>query len=337
MGEVFEAPPWAALLSFAFTLILTPVVLSGLARWNVLDHPSDRSLHDSPIPRGGGISPALVTLVLALLGMMQMDEWSWGLAIAGVGFLLIGALEDFRGVPALNRFLMQIGAASAGAVFFAASTDKWMWRVIVFLAAVAWLVSFANAFNFMDGINGISVAQVLVAGVTWSLAGQIRDLAPFSLIALLGAGAVLGFGPYNFPRAKLFLGDSGSYFLGAWLAYAALIGLQEGLPPETVLAPLGLYLADSGSTLLRRIRGGEAWSAPHREHVYQRLVAQGRSHAAVTSLVFGLLVLCSVFGALALTDVIALRIGADIALCAVLWGYLQLPRIAVREAQSDFR
>ncbi len=209
-----------------------------------------------------------------------------------------------------------------------------MW-IGTFLLVVVWIVSYVNAFNFMDGIDGISVAQAVVAGVTWSALGTAEDLPGVAAGGAIITGAAMGFAPFNVPRARMFLGDVGSYFFGAWLAMIAVLGVRYGVAPEAMLAPLGLYLADTGATLVRRFRRGDPWFLPHREHVYQRLTARGWSHMRVTALVTLALIVCSGLGAVALADSLLLRASADVALTMVLLSYLAAPRLLSRTPPAD--
>jgi UDP-GlcNAc:undecaprenyl-phosphate/decaprenyl-phosphate GlcNAc-1-phosphate transferase len=191
--------------------------------------------------------------------------------------------------------------------------------------AVFWIVGFVNAYNFMDGIDGISVAQAFGAGATWFAVGTVEDIPVLAAGGAIVAGAVLGFAPYNLPRARMFLGDVGSYFVGAWLATVAILGLRAGIAPEAVLAPLALYAADTGATLARRVARGELWYQPHRDHAYQRLGDAGWSHVQTSALVAACIVTCGLLGALSLADSVALRVSADLTIVGVIGGYLLTP------------
>jgi UDP-N-acetylmuramyl pentapeptide phosphotransferase/UDP-N-acetylglucosamine-1-phosphate transferase len=136
--------------------------------------------------------------------------------------------------------------------------------------------------------------------------------------------------PFNFPKAQVFLGDVGSYFIGAWLAALVILGLRAGIPPEAVLAPVALYLADTAVTIVRRARGAETWYLPRRSHAYQRLTQLGWSHTRTTGLVAAAMVSCSALGAVSLIDSIAARLVADLALAAVLVAYLASPTLLGR-------
>jgi UDP-GlcNAc:undecaprenyl-phosphate GlcNAc-1-phosphate transferase len=297
----------------------------------VLDVPNHRSSHVAPVPRGGGIALAAGALVGTLAMPWGSGHQRLAVSLTAVLFGAIGLGDDLIGVPAVPRLLLQVGAALVVLPLLVAgvTVTPGLWAVVAFAVVVA-LLAYVNAFNFMDGIDGISVAQALVAGVAFGLLGRSQ-----SIDALTGGGAILaaaaiGFAPYNIPRARVFLGDSGSYFLGAMLAALAIVGVAEGLPPEAVGGPLVLYLADTGSTLVRRVRRGEIWYEPHREHVYQRLVALGWSHLRTTALVAVLIAACSALGVVSLGGSTSLRLAADAAMAVVLGGYLSLPALLHR-------
>jgi UDP-GlcNAc:undecaprenyl-phosphate GlcNAc-1-phosphate transferase len=273
------------------------------------------------------VAPALTALAVVTLWPLESSTQQWALTGAASAFLVLGLADDLWGIPTRYRFILQLGIALGSAPLLA-NGSSWGWHTpLVLILSVGWLVSYVNAFNFMDGINGISVAQVLVAGMAWFLIGNTRQLSFFSTGGLLVAAVAVGFAPFNFPNAHVFLGDAGSYFFGAWLGVLALVGLGMGLTPEAVLAPLCLYLSDTGTTLVRRILRREKWFTPHRGHVYQRLVAKGWSHTRTTTLVLILMSTCSVFGALTLSEANFTRAIADIGIAVVLGAYLFAPRI----------
>ncbi len=192
-------------------------------------------------------------------------------------------------------------------------------------AAAAWLVGFVNAFNFMDGVNGISGAHALIGGVAYAcLAGGRRDgLGVAAGLALAaGAGAFL---PWNAGRARVILGDVGSYPIGAALAVLAVRLIVDGVPAEAVAGPVALYLADVAWTLQCRIRRGEHWLEPHRTHIYQRWCDAGWSHQEVTLLTSGLTVLLCLLGVAGVLGGTAVRVTSDLAGLGALAVYLRSP------------
>jgi UDP-GlcNAc:undecaprenyl-phosphate/decaprenyl-phosphate GlcNAc-1-phosphate transferase len=321
-----------AALAFAVTLAASPVVLRLLRRIGLVDIPTSRSSHQSVTPRGGGVAPALAC-VLAVAGSTQVvGSDRAAVLVVAVGLGLIGLADDLQPRPAVSRLTGQLVVALVALIWLVPGIGG---GGLLLAAAgagiVVGIIGYTNAFNFMDGINGLAVAQVVVAGVAWWLIGW-HDRAPaLAAAGAIAAAAAAGFAPFNAPRAKMFLGDVGSYFLGGWLAAAAIIGLRSGIAPEAVLAPLSLFLADAGVTLARRVRRHEPWSEPHRDHAYQRLVAGGWSHGHTTLVVGLVMVTTSALGALSLTATPALRAAGDLGELVVLAAYLRLPSLLTAE------
>ena len=321
----------SALLALGVTALVTPVVVAALRRRRVLDHPNERSSHEVPTPRGGGVAPAL-GMVVALCATTGLDgSLRTGILVAATGFGLLGLVEDLRGVPPAPRFLLQLLVAALSLPWWLDQmTGPLAWRGLFLAGCLLWLLAYTNAFNFMDGINGISAAQVLLAGVAWWALGRAEDVPALANAGAISAGAALAFLPFNYPRARVFLGDVGSYFLGGWLAAVVIIGLRAGLPPEAVLGPVALYLADTGTTLARRIRAGEAWYLPHRRHSYQRLIQLGWSHTRTTAVAALLIAASALLGSLALTGSLVVRAVADVTLLLALIAYVTSPVLLQR-------
>ena len=154
-------------------------------------------------------------------------------------------------------------------------------------------------------------------------------LVPAGAAVAVGA---LAFLPWNAGRARVFLGDVGSYALGAALAFLAAYAVLHRVPVEAALGPLALYIADTAWTLQRRIRTGERWLEPHRTHVYQQWCDVGWSHQRVTVTAAAMTVLLSLLGAASLTGVPALRAAADLAGACVVLAYLRSPALLARHA-----
>lgn len=313
-------------LALIVTLACAPLILAMLRRGQVLDHPSERSSHASPVPRGGGVAPGVGALfALAVMPSLPSGH-RWSVGVAAALFAVMGLAEDVVGVRALHRLAIQFAMTAVAGVFLLDGlSGPALWQVLFAVSAIFWLVAFVNAYNFMDGIDGISVAQAVMAGGTWFAVGTHADVPVLAAGGAIVAGAALGFAPYNLPKARMFLGDVGSYFLGAWLAAVALLGLRAGVAPEAVLAPVGLYVADTGATLVRRIARGESWYLPHRDHAYQRLADAGWSHVRTSLFVAACVAACGMLGTVSLGDSVLARVLADLAIAGVVGGYLISP------------
>jgi UDP-N-acetylmuramyl pentapeptide phosphotransferase/UDP-N-acetylglucosamine-1-phosphate transferase len=309
-------------------VVAEPVTIPLLRRAAVIDVPGHRSSHSVPTPRGGGL-PIAAGLLVAAIVLGGVPATTFGAAVAA--FSLIGLAEDVAGLPAVQRLALQAAASVLTAAVLVSSVPVGI-PLLAGLAVLTafWITSFVNAFNFMDGVNGISAAHALVGGAAYALLGWWRAdgfLIPAGAAMAVGA---LAFLPWNAGRARVFLGDAGSYALGAGLAVLAAYAVIRGIPPEAALSPLCLYLADTGSTLLRRIRAGERWSEPHRSHAYQRLCDAGWSHQRVTVTTAGLTAGLSLLGAVSLAGAPVPRVLADLAAAAVLAVYLRLPVLLCR-------
>lgn len=270
--------------------VLTPLVIVGLRRAGRVDIPNERSLHDAHLPRGGGI--AIVASVLAavfLVGSLQGIVVH--LLLIAVALAAVGLLDDRAGLSPVARLGTQVSAG--GLLGYTVGLATGQTPTLMFVAVVAMTFG-TNAFNFMDGINGISgihcVLFSLVIGV--ELMRLDDDNGAALAFALLGAS--LTFIPYNFPRARVFLGDVGSYFIGGMLASLAVYAVAAGANVVIVVALFGYYIVDTSTTVLLRLRRGENILAAHRDHMYQRLVRAGCSHVTSALTATGL----SVFGLL---------------------------------------
>ena len=314
----------------AVVTVAEAVTIPLLRRAAIIDIPGQRSSHTIPTPRGGGIAIAAGLLVAAgLIG----GATAMVFAFAVVSFGLLGLAEDVRGLPVGYRLIMQLAGGAMVAVALACGrADPGVVHVLMAALCAVWITGFVNAFNFMDGVNGISGAHALIAGVVYACLGEWRHigfLVPAGAAVAVGA---LAFLPWNAGHARVFLGDVGSYALGAALAVLAAYAVLHGMPAEAALGPLALYIADTAWTLQRRIRLGERWLEPHRMHIYQRWCDAGWSHQRVTVTAAATTVLLSLLGATSLTGNPALRAAADLAGAGVVLAYLRSPAVLARRA-----
>jgi len=330
------------------TLATAPLVIAYMRRMAVLDVANERTLHTRPTPRGGGAAVVLglfsgvVFMVLTSGRSSAPDLLPMTLAVALFG--LLGLAEDvggdIGGIAPLCRLAVQamvslgVTAITIVSVTLADGQPDTVLLVTAAVVGPVWLTGFVNAFNFMDGVNGISAAQATVAGVGYALVGTAHHNPPLVAGGAVVAGAALGFAPFNVPRALVFLGDVGSYALGGAIGALALQAWLSGIGPEAVLAPVILYLADTATTLVRRVRAGERWYLPHRGHAYQRLVSAGWSHTAVAGYTGLLAALCAALGLVTAARASApVRVWADVGICFLVARYLGTPRrVAARRA-----
>ena len=304
------------------------VTIPLLRRAAIIDVPGHRSSHTVPTPRGGGIPIAAGLLVAAgLIGGANAAVFAFAVAVFG----LLGFAEDLRGLSAARRLIMQAACGTMVAVVLISGMTGAAARLVLLVAlCAAWITGFVNAFNFMDGVNGISAAHALIAGAVYACLGWWHHdgfLVPAGAAVAVGA---LAFLPWNAGQARVFLGDAGSYALGAALAVLAAYAVFHGIPAEAALGPLVLYIADTAWTLQRRMRAGERWFEAHRSHIYQQWCDAGWSHQRVTVTAAATTVLLSLLGAASLAGDPALRAAADLAGMAVVVTYLRSPALLAR-------
>lgn len=272
-------------LAAAVALVAFAGTAGALAygRHRLLDVPTDRSLHAAPTPRGGGIAIAAAYLgglaVAALFGWVTRDTV---LALGGGGLLVaaVGWLDDHRGIPAAARLLVHVGAAAWAIGFLGPLQGGGAGGAIFAGVGIVWAV---NLYNFMDGIDGLAAAEAVAVGSASALLLAADRQAGLAHAAALVAAAAVGFLPWNFPRARIFMGDVGSGLLGYLFGTLALASHNQGsLSIAAWLTLLGVFVFDATATLLRRLASGEPVTAPHRRHAYQRLVQAGWRHWQVT-------------------------------------------------------
>jgi len=263
----------------------------------LLDIPNERSSHSVQTPRGGGLAIATVVLVgLAVLERAHLIEPRLAIALFGGGLLVavVGWLDDRHEVRPSLRMVAHVAAAAWTVAWLGGMPNLTISAGVAHLGVggtalamlgIVWLI---NLYNFMDGIEGLAAAEAFVVAAAGALLLAGPSL-PLALVALLVAAAAAGFLIWNWPPARLFMGDVGSGFLGYTFGGLALASENaRALPALLWLALLGPFFVDATVTLLRRMLRGERWYAPHRTHAYQRAVQAGWSHRQVTVLMAGL-------------------------------------------------
>jgi UDP-N-acetylmuramyl pentapeptide phosphotransferase/UDP-N-acetylglucosamine-1-phosphate transferase len=280
---------FAAVISAALIVLLYPL----LKRY-ALAKPTARSSHRTPTPQGGGIA-VIAAMVAAIVIALGLPSFGPGLGsplpaiiAAAVVMACIGAIDDIRPLPAAPRLLLQ-AMIVAGVVYTLPEQLRivqlvpwWLERLLLVLGGL-W---FVNLVNFMDGIDWMTVAEVMPLTASLVVLGIARALPPHgTLVALALGGAVLGFAYFNRPIARVFLGDVGSLPIGLLLGWLLLLLAAGGHLLAAIVMPL-YYLADATLTLIRRlIRGEPIWQA-HRTHFYQLATDGGFAVIDVVARVF---------------------------------------------------
>jgi len=266
-------------------------------RVGIMDVPNERSSHSLPVPRMGGV-PMVVAAALAFGGWLFLaaGEISFlkGLPytfLFALAMFVLGFYDDLRNLSPLVRFLVQFASASLMLGFLTPHLPdvflgKWVlpgWAWVI--PGAFWAVWMLNLYNFMDGIDGLAGGEAAVASSFFFLVFSYYGESGWAIANLVVAAASMGFLVYNWPPAKIFMGDGGSAFLGAFYGMQSVVAaLSTSVPFLVLVLPFANFILDTTFTLFRRMFRGETWYQAHRSHIYQRMTDLGMTHRKVTSI-----------------------------------------------------
>lgn len=290
----------AAAVGAGVSWLAVALVRDFAVRRGLFDLPNERSSHARPTPRIGGLGIGAAVLASVGLGAALGVDATPLLPLLAVAAAVGGLslIDDLRGLPALIRLAVHVGGALilvtavgafteirvAGDLLTPVSGILLLSPALGAVLTAVWITGFVNAFNFMDGIDGIAGGQAAIAGTAWMVIGWLLGEPALALLGTAIAAACLGFLLHNWPPASIFMGDVGSAFLGVLLATAPL----AVRPGRGLLIPALLtvwpFVFDAALTLVRRATRRENLLAAHRSHLYQRLVQAGWSHGRVARL-----------------------------------------------------
>ena len=276
----------AVVLSAFASFLAVGLFLAVARRTRLLDRPGHRSSHTRPTPTGAGLALILALGATALavgfepaiprLGAEAFAAEFRFLLGGALALSLLGLWDDARGVPALWRLLAQLLCAMGLVLTLPVPQPGLM---ALFVLALTWTM---NAFNFMDGSDGMAGFQTVISGVFLAFLFHLSGDSGLMLASLAVAASALGFLPWNWPPARCFMGDAGSVPLGWLIGGLCLVGLvRDSVSWPAAILVLAVFHVDAGLTLLRRVGSGERWYTAHRTHVYQKLLAQGWTHGKV--------------------------------------------------------
>jgi UDP-N-acetylmuramyl pentapeptide phosphotransferase/UDP-N-acetylglucosamine-1-phosphate transferase len=303
---------WLAAVTVVFAALTSALLIVALLPWlarYALAKPNARSSHRTPTPQGAGIAVVAATLgavgvALAIFSRGALPDLNLPKVIAAALIMTcLGAIDDVRPLPAGLRLILQ-AAVIAGVIYTLPDQLRvvpqlpwWLERLLLLLGGL-W---FVNLVNFMDGIDWMTVAEVIPVTATLAVLGLAGALPSYAtVLALALGGAVIGFAYFNRPVARVFLGDVGSLPIGLMLGWLLLLVAGGGHLVAAVVIPL-YYLADATITLFRRLTRHEPFWEGHRTHFYQRATDKGFTTMAVVTRVFAVNI---GLGALAVLSVI---------------------------------
>ena len=329
----------ALLLALIVSFLATPLVRRLSFKIGAVDVPRDsRRMHDHPIPRLGGLAIFLGFLV-SVLAYAEIDIEMQGILIGAVIIVVLGIADDIHSLPAKFKFVVQIIAALCAALHGVAievinnpnifsDNEYWVlggWGIPI---SVIWIVAITNAVNFIDGLDGLADGISTIGALTMLILALILGEHEISLVCGALVGACVGFLPYNLNPARIFMGDTGSTFLGFILACVSIQGLFKYYAVISFLVPfiiLGLPIFDTASAIIRRLLKGQSPMVADRSHIHHKLIDMGLNQKQAVStlyIVSGVLGLSAVLlatsgGAKTALFILALVICAVVAVRAI--------------------
>ncbi len=285
----------SGLLAFVIALLIVlaimPFVIKFAIKTGAMDAPDKRKVHRKPIPRVGGIGIYIGFLAAVLIiglstGIAQGHETELlGLIIGGTFIVIVGLIDDYKNLPAKVKLLGQIAAACILAFFdirIDYITDPFgSWIFLDYLSlpvTVFWIVGLTNTVNLIDGLDGLAAGVSTIASITLLLVAYRSGDAFIVFLTAALVGAALGFLKYNFNPARIFMGDTGSMFLGFMFAGISIIGAVKSAATIALIVPilaLGLPILDTTFAIIRRYRGGVPIFKPDKGHLHHRLLDLG--------------------------------------------------------------
>jgi UDP-GlcNAc:undecaprenyl-phosphate GlcNAc-1-phosphate transferase len=290
------------LLAFGLVFLGTPLVKKLAYKIKALDEPTDRKVHHQPMPRLGGLAICLGFWLTVLL-TTEMTGKLYGLLAGGLLITLVGVVDDVKGVTAWQKLAVQIVAA--GIVLYAGVRVDFITHPLNGIVSLGywsypltllWIIGITNALNLIDGLDGLAAGVSAIAAVTLGVIAYLETSQQAAMLAFILAASILGFLKYNFHPAQIFMGDTGSLFLGFNLSVLAIIGLTKSATIISLFLPvivLGIPILDTLFAIVRRYSGGRPIFSADKEHLHHRLLRLGLTHRRTVLAMYGVSIVLS--------------------------------------------
>ncbi len=288
------------LLAFVLSLAMTPVAIKIAPKIGAMDIPKDtRRMHTKAMPRFGGLAIFVGTTVSTAVFLLQLDHRIMGILIGGVLIYILGIIDDLKNLPAKVKFLGQTVIAVIMYMyglriefignFFGGGRSE-LGTALCFIVTVLWIVGITNTVNLIDGLDGLAAGTSAIASLCIAYVAYIHGMYLASGAMLALAGGALGFLPYNFYPAKIFMGDGGSLYLGFMLATMSIIGPVKSATIVAVIIPvlvLGVPIFDTAFAIFRRIVNRRPIMEADKGHLHHRLMRLGYGQRRATLMLYG--------------------------------------------------
>ena len=294
----------AFVLAFLIAFFVTPLAKKIAFKVGAIAKPRKRDMHTKPIPRMGGIaifSGFMITFLAVIwyLPIVNVKQVI-GIFLGCSTIFLLGFFDDIYELPAKPKFIIQILAATIVALFgiridfitipFIGDSEQYI-HFLSIPATVIWIVAITNAVNLIDGLDGLAAGVSSIASLCLMVLSIYAGYPPGALLTVTLAGACMGFLPYNFNPASIFMGDTGSTFLGFTLGITSVMGLLKGYTVATIFIAvlvLGLPIFDTSFAIIRRFLAGKPIMSPDRGHLHHRLVDHGYTQKQAVVTLYGI-------------------------------------------------
>ncbi|MDU2063808.1 MAG: MraY family glycosyltransferase [Sporomusaceae bacterium] len=331
----------AFITALVLAYLITPSVIKLAIKLGAMDAPDARKVHKHPIPRMGGLA-IYIGFVVAVLASMHMDKDILGLLAGGTVILLVGIADDMLQLPAKVKLLGQIAAAIVLVLFdiqieWLTNPFGDMIYVEYFSVPITilWVVGLTNTVNLIDGLDGLAAGVSTIAALTILLVALQQNFWIVAVLTSALAGSALGFLQHNFNPAKVFMGDTGSMFLGYMLAAISILGTVKSAATIALIVPivaLGLPIMDTTFAIIRRYNSGQPIFKPDKGHLHHRLLAMGLSQKQAVLLMY-VISGCLGLSAIALTEV-NMGFAAVILFCLLALAFVGARKVGVLK-QND--
>ena len=306
-------------IAIIISIILTPLVIVLAEKTGAMDKPDKRKVHKKPIPRIGGLGIFLACIV-SVIAMAILDDFQGeslkeiiGLLVSGTFIVFVGLVDDYKNLPAKVKLLGQIFAAVILVLIFDVRIDfiSDPFGDYIYLeyfavpVTIFWLVGLTNTVNLIDGLDGLAAGVSAIAAITIMLVALEQNFLLVAILTAALAGSATGFLFYNSHPAKIFMGDTGSMFLGFMLAGISVIGAVKSATTIALVVPilaLGVPIFDTTFAIIRRLLGGQPIFKPDKGHLHHRLLSIGFTQRQAVFLMY---IISAMLGlsAVALTEV----------------------------------
>ena len=299
IGTIIAAFAIAAVLSYFFT----PPVKNFAHKVGAIDVPKDaRRMHKKPIPRLGGLA-IYGGFLCSILIFGQLDETMLCVLLGAAIIVALGIFDDVLALGAKLKFVVQIVAAAIPVCIGdlqiglftnlnpLSDTPFVHLGILAVPVTIIWIVGITNAVNLIDGLDGLAVGVSSIAAITMLAVALLTGNMPIAITMAALAGACIGFMPYNLNPAKIFMGDTGSTFLGYMLATVSIMGLFKFYAVISFAVPfliLGLPIFDTANAIIRRVAAGRSPMSPDRGHVHHKLIDMGFNQKQAVAILYAI-------------------------------------------------